>query len=89
MQMEKQVLEHEPHLALFVEGADEIIFYKRIIDLCDVSLNPNGMLYFELNPLTADEVKEYALKSQLFSSVNVIKDMSGVKRFMKAQKNRL
>ena len=89
MQMEKQVLEHEPHLALFVEGADEIIFYKRIIDLCDVSLNPNGMLYFELNPLTADEVKEYALKSQLFSSVDVIKDMSGVKRFMKAQKNRL
>lgn len=87
MQMEKQVVEHEPHLALFVEGADEIIFYKKIIDLCQNSLNPQGSLYFELNPLTADDVKAYALKSQQFSSVDVIMDMSGVQRFMKARKN--
>lgn len=87
IQMEKQVLEHEPHLALFVEGADEIIFYKKIVDLCDTCLNTKGMLYFELNPLTADDVKTYVLNSQLFSSVDIIKDMSGLKRFMKAQKN--
>lgn len=86
MQMEKQVLEHEPHLALFVEDADEIIFYKKIIDLCDTCLNAKGMLYFELNPLTAEAVKAYALTSQLFSGVDVMMDMSGVKRFMKAQK---
>lgn len=84
--MSEQVLEHEPHLALFVEGNDEIIFYKKIIDVCKPSLNKNGKLYFELNPLTAEAVKNYALSSALFSSVELIKDMSRNVRFLKAVK---
>lgn len=86
-QMEKNVLEHEPHLALFVEGDDAIIFYKKIIDLCSKSLNKKGKLYFELNPLTAESVEAYAKHSNLFENTWLIKDMSGVLRFFKAIKN--
>lgn len=86
-EMEKNVLEHEPHLALFVEGVDSIIFYKKIIDLCSKSLVQKGKLYFELNPLTAKEVQHYAEESQLFEKTFLIKDMSGTLRFFKGIKN--
>lgn len=86
-QMEKNVLEHEPHLALFVEGDDAIVFYKRIIDLCGNFLEKKGKLYFELNPLTAKDVEEYAKKTNLFESSFLLKDMSGALRFFKAIKN--
>ncbi|MBK7818274.1 MAG: peptide chain release factor N(5)-glutamine methyltransferase [Sphingobacteriaceae bacterium] len=59
-QIHDNVKKHEPHLALFVDGDDSIIFYKKIIDLCANNLNSKGKLYFELNPLTANEVKAYA-----------------------------
>lgn len=86
-QMEKNVLEHEPHSALFVEGDDAIIFYKKIIDLCASSLHKKGRLYFELNPLTAVEVNDYAKKAGIFEQTFLIKDMSGALRFFKATKN--
>lgn len=85
-QMEKQVLEHEPHLALFVEGTDPILFYRKIIEHCSLLLNPGGSLYFELNPLTANEVEALARASGLFREVNLIKDMSGKQRFLRAQR---
>lgn len=77
------VLEHEPHLALFVEGEDDIIFYKKIIDYCRHALLPNGKLYFELNPLTAEEVKAYAKASDIFEELSLITDMSDAVRFFK------
>ncbi len=83
-QMEKQVLEHEPHLALFVEGIDPILFYRKIIEHCSVLLNPGGKLYFELNALTAQEVKTHAMASGLFKEVALLKDMSGKERFLRA-----
>ena len=85
-QMEKRVLSHEPHLALFVEDNDPIIFYKRIIDLCETYLEKNGLLYFELNPLYADAVNDYAIASNLFIFSEILLDMSGKQRFLKAQK---
>ncbi|WP_317898398.1 peptide chain release factor N(5)-glutamine methyltransferase [Aurantibacillus circumpalustris] len=85
--MEKNVLDHEPHLALFVKGEDSIIFYKKIIDLCSTSLSKKGKLYFELNPLTAEAVEEYAKNSNLFENTHLIKDMSGALRFFKGIKN--
>lgn len=85
-QMTEQVLKHEPHLALFVEDNDPIIFYKRIIDFSKKYLEPQGYLYFELNPLYANEVKDYANDSKLFNFIELIKDMSGKQRFLKAQK---
>lgn len=84
--MEARVLQHEPHLALFVEGPDPIMFYKRIIDLCGQSLAPGGYLFFELNPLFAFDVKNYANSVNLFNFALLMPDMSGKDRFLKAQK---
>ena len=85
-QMSAHVINQEPHLALFVEGLDEILFYRRIISLCKNILNTNGVLYFELNPLTADSVKIVAKESGIFSAVSLFKDMSGKLRFLMAVK---
>lgn len=82
--MAPQVLDHEPHLALFVEGDDPILFYKKITDLCRQALAPKGRLYFELNPLTAEAVKDYVLRSGSFETAALIKDLSGKTRFLKA-----
>ena len=81
------VINNEPHLALFVNGTDDILFYKMIIDLCRQKLNANGKLYFELNPLTAEDVLAYANNSKIFKHTELIKDMSGKMRFLRAQKN--
>jgi release factor glutamine methyltransferase len=85
-QMDARVLEHEPHLALFVEDNDPIIFYKRIIDLCDKYLEEKGWLFFELNPMYAIDVKNYANDSKFFNFTEILSDMSGKQRFLKAQK---
>ncbi|MBI2720931.1 MAG: peptide chain release factor N(5)-glutamine methyltransferase [Bacteroidetes bacterium] len=82
----KNVIEFEPHQALFVDGDDDIIFYKKIIDLCKHKLKSKGSLYFELNPLTAGLVHDYAVHTKLFETVELIKDMSGNLRFLKAVK---
>lgn len=85
-QMEARVLEHEPYVALFVEDNDPIIFYKRIIDLCDEHLDTKGFLFFELNPMYANAVKNYANDSKIFIFTEILNDMSGKQRFLKAQK---
>jgi len=84
--MDRRVLNFEPSLALFVEENDPIVFYKKIIDLCLNSLTENGYLFFELNPLFANDVMIYADSSNLFKTIEIIKDMSGKQRFLKAQK---
>ena len=85
-QIQDNVKKYEPHLALFVDGEDAIIFYKKIIDLCESSLNSRGKLYFELNPLTANDVKTYAEIKNLFTEIDLKKDLSGNIRFLKAVK---
>jgi release factor glutamine methyltransferase len=79
-----QVLEHEPHLALFAPGEDGMAFYKAIIKLSETHLNPGGSLYFELNPLTAQQVADQAKNSHIFDLTELSKDMSGNVRFLKA-----
>jgi|JI9StandDraft_1071089.scaffolds.fasta_scaffold09634_2 release factor glutamine methyltransferase len=86
--MHPNVLNHEPHLALFVEGEDDILFYTKIVDLCKTVLLPGGTLYFELNPLTAEQVLEKVMKSGLFTHAEQILDLSGKQRFLKASRNR-
>jgi release factor glutamine methyltransferase len=86
-QMHERVKKNEPALALFVEDTDTTVFYKRITDRCKKHLNPGGLLYFELNPLFAKDVKQYVEKSTLFASVNLIDDLSGNTRFLKAKKH--
>lgn len=85
--LHKNVIDFEPHKALFVDGDDDIIFYKKIIGLCKHKLKTGGRLYFELNPLTAVMVHDYAVHSGLFTAVEMAHDMSGNARFLKAIRN--
>ena len=83
--MEKNVLDYEPELALFAPEQNPIIFYQRIGDYAWKSLNHDGLLFFELNPLTADEVSNY-LSNLGFSEIEIRQDQFGKQRFLKAKK---
>ena len=83
--MAKNVLNYEPHQALFAPEGQPIIFYQRIGDYAWQHLKQGGALYFELNPLTANEVSDY-LKCLGFSEIEIRQDQFGKQRFLKATK---
>ena len=56
--MERNVLEHEPHQALFVPDDDPLLFYRAIAQYGQKTLRPDGWLYFEINPLYADALAD-------------------------------
>lgn len=83
--LSRQVRDFEPHLALFVDDADPLLFYRRIGELASTALTPGGRLFFEGHYLHADAVAG-ALKAQGFNAVSVIDDMSGNPRFIRAER---
>lgn len=83
--MGKNVLDYEPHQALFAPEEEPIIFYQRIGDFAWQHLKTGGVLYFELNPLTAHEVSDY-LHHLGFSEIEIRQDQFGKQRFLKATK---
>ena len=83
--MERHVLEHEPHLALFVPDDDPLRFYRVIAEYALKTLKPNGLLYFELNPLYARET-EAMVRRIGFAETEIKQDMFGKQRFLKAKK---
>ena len=83
--MEKHVLEHEPHLALFVPDDDPLRFYRAIAHYAWETLKPNGLLYFELNPLYACETEEMVRRLG-FAETDIKQDMFGKQRFLKTKK---
>lgn len=83
--MNSNVLDFEPHLALFVPNDSSIIFYEQIANLAFQKLNQNGFLFFELNPDFANQVIEM-LKILGFSNVELKKDLQGKNRMLKTQK---
>jgi release factor glutamine methyltransferase len=80
-QMHKNVLDYEPHLALFVNDNDPLLFYKAICDFALKSLNKNGKIYFEINQSLASETKDL-LESKGFKNVELIKDISNNYRIL-------
>lgn len=54
--MDKHVVEHEPHLALFVPDKDPLVFYRAIIDLAETKLQQGGKLFFETHYALAKDV---------------------------------
>ena len=84
--MNQNVLDFEPHLALFVPNNTPIIFYDRISRLAFEKLTQNGFLFFELNPDYSDEVIEI-LNQIGFINIELKKDLQGKSRMLKAQKN--
>lgn len=85
--MERNVLDHEPHLALFVPDDDPLRFYRRIAEIGRNALVAGGKLYFEINPIYADGLSE--LLSRLgYEDVTIKKDMQGLQRFATAVKQK-
>ena len=83
--MERHVLEHEPHLALFVPDDNPLRFYRAIANYAQKTLNTNGVLYFELNPLYAIDT-ERMVQDLGFVETEIKLDMFGKQRFLKTKK---
>jgi release factor glutamine methyltransferase len=83
--MECNVLEHEPHLALFVPDDDPLLFYRAIAQFAANALRPQGSLFFELNPLYADDLAQM-LCMMSYHDISIRQDQFGKPRFLKATK---
>ena len=81
--MERNVLEHEPELALFVPDDDPLLFYRTIARFAAKTLNPGGVLYFEINPLHVSEMQQM-LSEEGFSHTEIRNDQFGKQRFTKS-----
>ncbi len=82
-EMSQHVLDHEPSLALFVPDHDPLLFYRAIADFAQQHLAPEGLLFFEINPLCADEMQQM-LAAKGFSNIELRTDQFGKKRMIKA-----
>jgi release factor glutamine methyltransferase len=80
-EIKPNVLEYEPHLALFVDDIDPLLFYRKIAELANKNLNPNGKLYFEINQYLGNETVEL-VESFGFKNVKLIKDIYGNDRMI-------
>lgn len=81
-EIKKNVLDNEPHLALFVEDKDALIFYKKIADLALKNLTTNGILFFEINQYLGPET--VALLEELqFKDIELRKDIYGNDRMIR------
>jgi release factor glutamine methyltransferase len=85
-EIQKNVLDFEPHSALFVPNDNALLFYKKIAQLAIKSLSPNGFLYFEINQYLGAETKEM-VEQMGFKNVKISKDVYGNNRMLRANKN--
>ena len=85
--MEKNVLEHEPSIALFVPDEEPLKFYRAIAEYASSALKSEGALYFEINPIYEKETREM-LQSLGFKDIETKEDAFGKKRMMKAKNNK-
>ncbi len=82
--MKPNVLENEPHLALFVEDDNPLLFYKAICEFAKINLKKDGKLFFEINEYLGNDMiqllksynfKEIELKQDIFKKDRMIKGM--------------
>lgn len=82
-QLFKNVLDYEPHLALFVKDNNPLLFYNAIANFALKNLKPNGKLYFEINEFLGNETVNL-LHEKGFKNVLLKKDIFGKKRMVMA-----
>jgi release factor glutamine methyltransferase len=80
-EIKPNVLEYEPHLALFVEDNDALLFYRKIAELAKKNLSENGKLYFEINQYLGKETVRL-LEGMDFKNVILKKDVYGNDRMI-------
>lgn len=83
--MKPNVLQNEPHLALFVEDDDALQFYKAITKFAVHNLSKNGMLFFEINEYLGQQMIQL-LKDSGFKDIELKQDIFGKDRMIKGIK---
>ena len=84
-EMQKNVLDFEPHLALFVEDEDALLFYIKITQLASKSLSEGGQLYFEINQYLGQRMINL-LNEYKFRDIELRKDIYGNDRMIFGRK---
>lgn len=84
--MHSNVVDFEPHMALFVSDSDPLAFYRRIMELAEYVLIPGGKVYFEINE-SLGYLFEELMKSHRFMDIAIIKDLNNKERFVKGTFN--
>ncbi|SDA79588.1 release factor glutamine methyltransferase [Algoriphagus alkaliphilus] len=82
--MHQNVLDFEPHLALFVSDGDPLIFYKKIAETGMKLLKPFGKIYFEINERYGRNIADLLSESG-YDKVRVIQDLNGKDRMVSGQ----
>ncbi|GAA4774298.1 MULTISPECIES: peptide chain release factor N(5)-glutamine methyltransferase [Flavobacterium] len=83
-EIKKNVLDFEPHLALFVEDNDALLFYRKITELAQKNLSEKGMLFFEINQYLGKEMFAL-LENNNFLNIELRKDIYGNDRMIKGE----
>jgi len=84
-EIKKNVLDNEPHLALFVEDNDALIFYRKIAELAQKNLSQNGRLFFEINQYLGREMIDL-LEKMNFKNIELRKDIYGNDRMVRGMR---
>ena len=77
--MERNVLDHEPHTALFVPDNDPLLFYRQILNMAKPQLKPHGFVWFEINEAMGQEM--VLLGREMGFAVTLFDDFAGKVRF--------
>ena len=80
VEINDNVLVHEPHLALFIPDEDPLLFYRKMLDIGQESLEKGGKLYFEFNERYGAEMTEL-MQEKGYTDIRIIQDLSGKDRF--------
>lgn len=83
--MHRNVLDHEPHEALFVPDDNPLLYYRAMAAVAETRLLPGGTLWLEVNENLAGETAAL-LSPKNYSEVRIIRDIRGKERFIKAEK---
>ena len=84
--MDTNVLDHEPHLALFVPDHDPLLFYRAISEFGKMYLADEGQIFFEVNSAYAKQV-EALLREKGYKETRIINDQYDKERFVCARKS--
>ena len=83
-QMKSNVLDYEPHQAIFISNKDPLLSYRLILEFAADNLKPKGFIYFEINPLLLKELKDLIISFSyiVFERLDIFKKV----RMLRLQK---
>ncbi|MBE3085104.1 MAG: peptide chain release factor N(5)-glutamine methyltransferase [Bacteroidetes bacterium] len=84
--MSKNVLDFEPHPALFVNDSDPLIYYRAILKLANKILKQRGRLYFEINEAMGKSMVQL-LESSGYTEIQIVADINSKERIIKGTKD--